>query len=36
MTVEQIHQALLKQFGDGVIPGANLDAIDPWIEIAAG
>ena len=36
MTVEQFHQALLKQFGDGVITGANLDAIDPWIEIAAG
>jgi NADH-quinone oxidoreductase subunit C len=34
MTPADIHQKLVAQFGDK-ITGANLEAIDPWIEVAA-
>lgn len=34
MTAEEIHPLLLDEFGSGKITGANLDAIDPWIEVA--
>jgi NADH-quinone oxidoreductase subunit C len=34
MTVQDIHQNLLKQFGSSDIIGHNFDAIDPWIEVA--
>ena len=35
MTAEQIHDLLLTQFGDGKITGGNLQAMDPWVEVAA-
>lgn len=35
MNASEIHQALLDQFDATTITGANLEAIDPWIEIAA-
>lgn len=34
MTPAEIHQTLVAKFGDK-ITGANLEAIDPWIEIAS-
>lgn len=34
MTTEEIHQLLVDQFGDK-ITSANLEAKDPWIEVAA-
>ncbi len=34
MNVSDIHQQLVKQFGDK-ITGVNLDALDPWVEAAA-
>jgi len=34
MTPAEIHQALALKFGDRVT-GANLEALDPWIEVAA-
>ncbi len=33
MTPAEIHQALVAKFGDK-ITGANLEALDPWIEVA--
>ena len=36
MTAEEIHQLLTDQFGEEKIVGANLDATDPWVEVAAG
>src|SRR5262245_66075672 len=33
MTPAQIHQKLVSRFG-GKITGANLEALDPWIEVA--
>ena len=35
MNVEELHKLLLDQFGEAKITGANLEAIDPWIEVAA-
>lgn len=34
MTVEEIHQLLLDQFGESRITGLNTEAKDPWIEVA--
>ena len=34
MTAEEIRNLLVEQFGDATITGANLEAIDPWIEVA--
>ena len=34
MIVEDIHKLLLAEFGDGKITGVNLEAVDPWIEVA--
>lgn len=34
MTVPEIHALLLEQFGTETITGANLQAKDPWIEVA--
>ena len=34
MNTSEIHQLLLEQFGDAKINGANLEATDPWIEVA--
>ena len=34
MTAEEIRNLLVEQFGDSKITGANLDAIDPWVEVA--
>ena len=34
MTIEEIHQQLLGQFGNEVITGLNTEAKDPWIEVA--
>ena len=34
MTPAEIHQALVAKFSDK-ITGANLEALDPWVEIAA-
>ena len=31
-----IQQALKEEFGSEAISGANLEAIDPWIEVAPG
>ena len=31
-----IQQALKEEFGNEAISGANLEAIDPWIEVAPG
>ena len=33
MTPAEIHQKLVAKFGDK-ITGANLEALDPWIEVA--
>ena len=33
MNCEEIHAALLKEFGDSKITGINLEACDPWVEI---
>ncbi len=35
MTVEEVHALLLEKFGEETIVGANLEAIDPWIEVRA-
>ena len=35
MTIEEIHQLLLDQFGAEKITAINTEAIDPWIEVAA-
>jgi NADH-quinone oxidoreductase subunit C len=35
MTPAGIHQSLVAKFGDK-ITGVNLEALDPWVEIAAG
>lgn len=34
MKVEEIHQLLVDEFSAEKITGANLEAIDPWIEVA--
>ena len=34
MTAEEIYRLLQEQFGEEKIPGANLEARDPWIEVA--
>lgn len=34
MTTEEIHQLLLDEFGGEKITGVNLEARDPWIEVA--
>jgi NADH-quinone oxidoreductase subunit C len=34
MTAEQIQQLLTEKFGTQKIVGANLQAIDPWLEVA--
>jgi NADH-quinone oxidoreductase subunit C len=34
MTVEEIHKLLLAEFGEKKVTGCNLEAIDPWIEVA--
>lgn len=34
MNTSEIHQLLIDQFGEGKIPGVNLEATDPWIEVA--
>ena len=34
MTVEEIHKLLVDEFGDQKITGVNLEAMDPWIEVA--
>ncbi|MBM84163.1 MAG: NADH-quinone oxidoreductase subunit C [Planctomycetaceae bacterium] len=35
MTVEEIHQLLIEEFGEDKITGINTEAIDAWIEVAA-
>jgi NADH-quinone oxidoreductase subunit C len=35
MTAEEIRDLLLKEFGESKITGSNLEAMDPWIEVAA-
>lgn len=35
MTTDEIHQFLLAQFDDNTIVGVNLEARDPWIEVAS-
>ncbi len=34
MNTSEIHQLLLEQFGESKITGANLEATDPWVEVA--
>lgn len=34
MTVEEIHKLLVETFGEEKIVGVNLEAKDPWIEVA--
>lgn len=34
MTAEEIRNLLVETFGEEKITGANLDAIDPWVEVA--
>lgn len=34
MTTEQLHKLLLEQFGEKKIVGVNLEAKDPWIDVA--
>ena len=34
MTAEEIRNLLVEQFGEDRITGANLEAIDPWVEVA--
>ena len=34
MTVQELHQLLVSEFGEARITGANLAARDPWIEVA--
>lgn len=36
MTVSEIHARLLDRFGSDVILTLNTEAIDHWIEVAAG
>jgi NADH-quinone oxidoreductase subunit C len=35
MNVEEIHSILIEEFGDPKIVAINLQALDPWIEVAA-
>ena len=35
MTAEEIRNLLVEQFGESKITGANLEAIDPWVEVAS-
>lgn len=35
MTAEEILNLLVEEFGDEKITGSNLEAMDPWIEVAA-
>ena len=35
MTAEEIRDLLLEEFGDSKITGSNMEAMDPWIEVAA-
>jgi NADH-quinone oxidoreductase subunit C len=35
MTAEEIRDLLLEEFGESKITGNNMEAIDPWIEVAA-
>lgn len=35
MNVKEIHELLLEQFGEAKIVGVQMEAKDPWIEIAA-
>jgi len=35
MTVEEIHKLLVDTFGEAKIVGINLEAKDPWIEVAS-
>ena len=35
MNVDEIHETLVKEFGDTKIVGLNQEAKDPWIEVAA-
>lgn len=35
MTAEEIHALLVEQFGAEKITGSNLEALDPWVEVAA-
>jgi NADH-quinone oxidoreductase subunit C len=35
MTADEIRDLLLKEFGESKITGSNLEAIDPWVEVAA-
>ena len=34
MNTSEIHRLLVEQFGESKIPGVNLEATDPWIEVA--
>lgn len=34
MNATDIHKLLLDEFGDQKITGANLESIDPWVEVA--
>ena len=34
MTTEEIHHLLVAEFGSDKITGVNLEALDPWIEVA--
>ncbi len=34
MNAQEIHQLLLERFGASAITGANMTAMDPWIEVA--
>jgi NADH-quinone oxidoreductase subunit C len=36
MKTEEIHRILLEEFGSEAIVGVNLEAKDPWIEVAPG
>ena len=35
MTTDEIYQALQQKFGKEKIVGVNLEAIDPWVEVAS-
>lgn len=35
MTAEEVYSILLDQFGNQVIVGSQMDAIDPWVEVRA-
>lgn len=34
MNTTEIHQLLVEQFGESKITGVNLEATDPWVEVA--